>query len=311
MTLAGKNSRRLLIISLVIDHIKFCLFLGKQRSVLRSSETGALWLPWSGRVFVSSELLCAHSDTTQTQGSRPPGLLSGFWVHLCTSVEKCHCDEPAALCLSCPCEHPVIPAKPGDPMASYPKAGTAQPIVCVELHFGFGPFFNHLAWDTGKCSCCTHNPSLGNHFICTAKCPEWVKPSHPWDVQQELWMQGKDPQLLLLPAHGKAGWAEGRTFPPEQVICLTRGSHWSIGLSWALRAFPAAPVLSGHDFPGWLRQLSPSSCRRGGLACTALGWPGGFLSDGLGAPVGRFSWSLLWTGINPQIINKGFGFRPF
>lgn len=65
VTLAGKNTRKLLIISLAIDHIKFCLFLGKQRSV-SSSETGVLRLPGSRREFVSSELLHAHSVTTET-----------------------------------------------------------------------------------------------------------------------------------------------------------------------------------------------------------------------------------------------------
>lgn len=46
LTPAGKNTRRLLIMSLTIDHNKFCLFLGKRRSV-SSSETGALLLPRS------------------------------------------------------------------------------------------------------------------------------------------------------------------------------------------------------------------------------------------------------------------------
>lgn len=44
LTPAGKNTRRLLIMSLTIDHNKFCLFLGKRRSV-SSSETGALLTP--------------------------------------------------------------------------------------------------------------------------------------------------------------------------------------------------------------------------------------------------------------------------
>lgn len=36
-----------------------------------------------------------------------------------------------------------------------------------------------LALFTITCSCCPQNPSLRNHFIHTAKGPNWVKPSHP------------------------------------------------------------------------------------------------------------------------------------
>lgn len=58
-----------MIISLLIDHIKICLLLGKQRLV-SSFQTDAHSLHRSRREFVSSELLRAHSVTTQKQKFR-------------------------------------------------------------------------------------------------------------------------------------------------------------------------------------------------------------------------------------------------
>lgn len=71
VTPAGKNTRRLMIILLLIDPIKFCLLQGKQRSV-SSFQAGACSLHGSCRQFVSSELLRAHSVTTQKQEFRSP-----------------------------------------------------------------------------------------------------------------------------------------------------------------------------------------------------------------------------------------------
>ena len=68
VTLAGKNARRLMIISLLIDH-KILLAPGKAKVGQQFSD-GARSLHGSCREFVSSELLHAHSVTTQKQEFR-------------------------------------------------------------------------------------------------------------------------------------------------------------------------------------------------------------------------------------------------
>lgn len=192
---------------------------------------------------------------------------------------------------------------------------------CVELHFGFGPLFNHPAWDLGKCSCCTQSPSLGNHFIHTAKGSNWVKPSHPWDVQQMLWIQVKDLKLLLLPAPWKelaqACTEPGRGWPsPDRVGSCARGlvrgeapSSQSRQCVWPVAAGAPAPIEAAGSaehagrfllplfFPGvafhpGFVSFPPAERAKGGLACTPLGWPGGIPVRRAGSSCGHIQLEL-------------------
>lgn len=75
LMLEGNNTGRLRIISVLTDHIKFYLFLGKQRWI-SSFQTGAHGLHRSSREFVPSELLHVHSLTAERQKFRWPQTVS-------------------------------------------------------------------------------------------------------------------------------------------------------------------------------------------------------------------------------------------
>lgn len=197
LTPAGKNTRRLLIMSLTIDHNKFCLFLGKWRSV-SSSETGALLTPAAqvtGGVCVLWAALCSqcpHTNTgIQTTSvcfmALSPNLYCCRKVMLEWTRNSLPQLSPWASCD--PCEA----RKPGGLIAQSPPCRNSPAQRVWSCTWG-------LALFTIPCSCCPQNHSLRNHFIHRAEGPSWVKPSHPWDVQQKMWVQVKDLKFLLLPA---------------------------------------------------------------------------------------------------------------